>query len=124
MSATPRLATTTAALLHWLGEPSKENWTLFYPRGVCNERGRIGRRWRQTWKKALELSPYGFPVLNYLGYTWIDQSQNLKTAMDYIPQGNEDEPRRTAATSRAWAGPIPASAGSSPRGSILSAPLS
>jgi Flp pilus assembly protein TadD len=23
-------------------------------------------------------------VLNYLGYTWVDQSQNLKTAMDYI----------------------------------------
>ncbi len=24
------------------------------------------------------------PVLNYLGYTWVDQNQNLKTAMDYI----------------------------------------
>ena len=23
-------------------------------------------------------------MLNYLGYTWVDQSQNLKTAMDYI----------------------------------------
>ena len=35
-------------------------------------------------KRALELSPDEFPVLNYLGYTWVDQSQNLKTAMDYI----------------------------------------
>ena len=31
-----------------------------------------------------ELSPDESPVLNYLGYTWVDQSQNLKTAMDYI----------------------------------------
>ena len=31
-----------------VGEPSKENWTLFYARGVCNERLRIGRRRRQT----------------------------------------------------------------------------
>lgn len=28
--------------------------------------------------------PQQVPVLNYLGYTWVDQNQNLKTAMEYI----------------------------------------
>ena len=40
--------------------------------------------YRKDLKRALELSPEESPVLNYLGYTWVDQSQNLKTAMDYI----------------------------------------
>jgi len=67
-----------------VGKPSKENWTLFYARGVCNERLKNWPEAEADLKKALELSPDESPVLNYLGYTWIDQSQNLKTAMDYI----------------------------------------
>jgi tetratricopeptide (TPR) repeat protein len=67
-----------------VGKPTKENWTLFYARGVCNERLKDWPEAEADLKKALELSPDESPVLNYLGYTWIDQSQNLKTAMDYI----------------------------------------
>ena len=67
-----------------VGKPSKENWTLFYARGVCNERLKDWPQAEADLKRALELSPEESPVLNYLGYTWVDQSQNLKTAMDYI----------------------------------------
>jgi tetratricopeptide (TPR) repeat protein len=67
-----------------VGKPSKESWTLFYARGVCNERLKNWPEAEADLKKALELSPDESPVLNYLGYTWVDQSQNLKTAMDYI----------------------------------------
>ncbi|MGC1347312.1 MAG: tetratricopeptide repeat protein [Methyloceanibacter sp.] len=67
-----------------IGKPSKENWPLFYARGVCNERLKDWPAAEADLKRALELSPDESPVLNYLGYTWVDQSQNLKTAMDYI----------------------------------------
>jgi tetratricopeptide (TPR) repeat protein len=67
-----------------VGKPTKEKWTLFYARGVCNERLKDWPEAEADLKKALELSPDESPVLNYLGYTWVDQSQNLKTAMDYI----------------------------------------
>ena len=67
-----------------VGKPTKDNWTLFYARGVCNERLKDWPQAEADLKKALELSPDESPVLNYLGYTWVDQSQNLKTAMDYI----------------------------------------
>jgi tetratricopeptide (TPR) repeat protein len=67
-----------------IGKPSKDNWPLFYARGVCNERLKDWSQAEADLKKALELSPDESPVLNYLGYTWVDQSQNLKTAMDYI----------------------------------------
>src|SRR3546814_1756066 len=33
---------------------------------------------------ALALSPDESLVLNYLGYSWVDQGANLKQAMDYI----------------------------------------
>jgi len=67
-----------------IGKPTKENWPLFYARGVCSERLKDWPSAEADLKKALELSPDESPVLNYLGYTWVDQSQNLKTAMDYI----------------------------------------
>jgi tetratricopeptide (TPR) repeat protein len=67
-----------------IGKPTKQNWTLYYARGVCNERLKEWPAAEVDLKKALELSPDESPVLNYLGYTWVDQSQNLKTAMDYI----------------------------------------
>ena len=67
-----------------VGKPTKQNWTLFYARGVCNERLKEWPAAEADLKRALELSPDESPVLNYLGYTWVDQSQNLKTAMDYI----------------------------------------
>jgi tetratricopeptide (TPR) repeat protein len=67
-----------------IGKPTKENWPLFYARGICNERLKDWPAAEADLKRALELSPDESPVLNYLGYTWVDQSQNLKTAMDYI----------------------------------------
>ena len=70
--------------INLIGKPTKEKWTLFYARGVCNERLKDWPAAEADLKRALELSPDESPVLNYLGYTWVDQSQNLKTAMDYI----------------------------------------
>ena len=65
-------------------KPSHENWTLFYSRGVSNERLKDWPAAESDFKQALELSPEESLVLNYLGYTWVDQGRNLKTAMDYI----------------------------------------
>ncbi|MGC2409022.1 MAG: tetratricopeptide repeat protein [Methyloceanibacter sp.] len=67
-----------------LDKPIKDNWTLYYARGVSSERLKDWPAAEADLKRALELSPDESPVLNYLGYTWVDQSQNLKTAMDYI----------------------------------------
>jgi tetratricopeptide (TPR) repeat protein len=67
-----------------LAKPGKENWTLYYSRGVCNERLHDWPSAETDLKRALELSPDESLVLNYLGYTWVDQGHNLKTGMDYI----------------------------------------
>jgi tetratricopeptide (TPR) repeat protein len=67
-----------------LAKAGKENWTLYYSRGVCNERLHDWPSAEADLKRALELSPDESLVLNYLGYTWVDQGHNLKTGMDYI----------------------------------------
>ena len=70
--------------LKLIPKPTKDNWTLFYSRGVCNERMKDWPAAEADFKEALALSPEESLVLNYLGYSWVDQGQNLKQAMDYI----------------------------------------
>jgi tetratricopeptide (TPR) repeat protein len=70
--------------LKMIPKPTKENWTLFYSRGVCNERLKDWPAAEADFKEAQALSPEESLVLNYLGYSWVDQGQNLKQAMDYI----------------------------------------
>jgi tetratricopeptide (TPR) repeat protein len=67
-----------------IAKPVKDNWTLFYARGVCNERLKDWPAAEADFKQALALSPEESLVLNYLGYSWVDQGQNMKQAMDYI----------------------------------------
>ena len=67
-----------------LPKPTKDNWTLYYSRGVCHERLKDWPAAEADLKRALALSPEESVVLNYLGYSWVDQGMHLKTAMDYI----------------------------------------
>jgi tetratricopeptide (TPR) repeat protein len=65
-------------------KPDKKHWNYFYARGTCYERL---KRWTQAepdLQKALQLSPDQPLVLNYLGYSWVDQSRNLKQGLALI----------------------------------------
>jgi tetratricopeptide (TPR) repeat protein len=75
-----------------IDKPAKDNWALYYSRGVCNERLKDWPQAEADFKKALELSPDESLVLNYLGYSWVDQGTNLKQAMDYIRQAVKLKP--------------------------------
>ena len=67
-----------------IDKPAKDNWSLFYSRGVSNERLKDWPAAEADLKKALELSPDESLVLNYLGYSWVDRGSHLKLAMEYI----------------------------------------
>lgn len=75
-----------------LDKPTKENWMLYYSRGVCNERLKDWPDAEVDFKKALELSPDESLVLNYLGYSWVDQGIHLQHAMDYIRKAVQLKP--------------------------------
>lgn len=58
----------------------KSQWLLYYYRGIANERRKNWKAAEADLKKALELNPDQPLVLNYLGYSWVDQGVNLDEA--------------------------------------------
>jgi len=75
-----------------IDKPTKQNWALYYSRGVCNERLKDWPAAEADFKLALELNPEESLILNYLGYSWVDQGMNLKQAMEYIRQAVQLKP--------------------------------
>jgi Flp pilus assembly protein TadD len=70
----------------------RQHWTLFYFRGICYERAKQWGNAEADLKKALELYPDQPHVLNYLGYSWIDQHVNLDDGMRMIKRAVEQRP--------------------------------
>jgi tetratricopeptide (TPR) repeat protein len=73
-------------------EPARQHWTLFYFRGICLERTKDWPRAEKDLEKALELFPEQPQVLNYLGYSWVDQGLNLDKALKMIRRAVELRP--------------------------------
>jgi tetratricopeptide (TPR) repeat protein len=65
-------------------KPEKRHWSYWYARGTCYERTKQWPLAEADLQKALQLSPDQALVLNYLGYSWIDQNRNLKQGLALI----------------------------------------
>jgi tetratricopeptide (TPR) repeat protein len=75
-----------------VGIPQRDNWALFYFRGICYERSKQWPKAEADFKKALELNPDQPLVLNYLGYSWVDQGLNLEEAFKMLRRAVELRP--------------------------------
>ncbi|MBB5046706.1 tetratricopeptide (TPR) repeat protein [Rhodopseudomonas rhenobacensis] len=75
-----------------LSGAEKNNWVYYYFRGICEERSKQWSKAETDMKKALELQPEQPHVLNYLGYSWIDQGINLDDAMKMIKRAVDQRP--------------------------------
>jgi tetratricopeptide (TPR) repeat protein len=75
-----------------IANPERPNWLIFYFRGICNERDKKWQQAEADLKQALKLFPDQPHVLNYLGYSWIDQGQNLDEGMRMIRRAVEQRP--------------------------------
>jgi tetratricopeptide (TPR) repeat protein len=81
------LAEAVAAYTQAMGrvkEFSARHWAVFFARGAAYER--MGK-WQDAEKdlqQALTLQPDQPDVLNYLGYTWLTQGQNVTQAREMI----------------------------------------
>jgi tetratricopeptide (TPR) repeat protein len=65
-------------------KPEKRHWAYFYSRGTCYERLKDWPKAEADLQKALLLFPDQPLVLNYLGYSWVDQGLNLKQGLSLI----------------------------------------
>src|SRR3954463_4686045 len=70
----------------------KNNWVYYYYRGICEERSKQWSKAEADMRKALQLQPEQPHVLNYLGYSWIDQGINLDEAMKMIKRAVDQRP--------------------------------
>ena len=75
-----------------LSQPEKAHWLIFHFRGICFERSKQWPRAEADLKRALELYPEQPHVLNYLGYSWVDQGVNLEEGMRMIRRAVEQRP--------------------------------
>lgn len=81
-----------------LASPGRANWDLFYFRGIARERTKRWGEGEADLRKALELMPEPLGreralVLNYLGYSLVDQHLKLDEGLDMLRRAVELRPR-------------------------------
>ncbi len=77
--------------------PTAQHWIYFYFRGIAYERTKQWPKAEADLKRALELIPENnargrAQVLNYLGYSWVDQGMNLEEGLAHIRKAVELTP--------------------------------
>ena len=71
---------------------SAKDWPLYYARGVSEERAKRWDAAEADLLQALKLSPDQASVLNYLGYSWVDQGKHLPEAMAMLEKARALSP--------------------------------
>ena len=67
-----------------IGRLERRQWRLLYARAIALERSNQWKRAEADFLEALKFEPDQPFVLNYLGYSWVDQGVNLDRALKMI----------------------------------------
>ncbi|MDI7861502.1 tetratricopeptide repeat protein [Rhizobiaceae bacterium n13] len=71
---------------------NRNQWPVFFQRGIAYERLKKWDQAEPNFRKALELNPDQPQVLNYLGYSWVDMNRNLDEGLEMIRRAVELRP--------------------------------
>lgn len=74
------------------GIGNRSNWRLYYARGIVHERMDDFIGMERDFRKALELNPNQPDVLNYLGYSLVEQRIKLDEALQMIQTAVSENP--------------------------------
>ena len=80
------------AAVAMVGTPEKKNWSLFFARANAAQSAGDWKAAESDLKLALKLNPQEPQILNFLGYTWVDQQQNLTQAVSMLEKANKLAP--------------------------------
>lgn len=85
-------------VLDKMPKDQRGRWPILYYRGTAYERAKEWDRAEADLKAALELVPETEPigrsqVLNYLGYSWVDNGRNIDEAFKLLKRAVELNPR-------------------------------
>jgi tetratricopeptide (TPR) repeat protein len=70
----------------------ESSWSLFFARAISFERQKIWDKAEADFKQAMALRPDDATLLNYLGYSWLDQNRNIPEATKMITRALELRP--------------------------------
>lgn len=73
-------------------KPESQHWILFYALGVSYEQKEDWENAEKNFKKALSLSDNHYLVLNYLGYSYLQQGRNTEEAFTMIVDAYNQSP--------------------------------
>lgn len=73
-------------------EDSRRRWVLLYSRGIAHERNDDMDSAEADFRGALALNPEQPLVLNYLGYSLVEEQRNLDEALDMIERAVKGSP--------------------------------
>ncbi|MEO1650859.1 MAG: tetratricopeptide repeat protein [Pseudomonadota bacterium] len=80
-------------IIEIIGEPTnRRHWLYWYARGTCYERVKQWPKAEADLLIAKKLNPNEPLVLNYLGYSWVDQNRRLKEGLGMIKKAVELRP--------------------------------
>jgi Flp pilus assembly protein TadD len=72
---------------------ARGDWLVWYFRGISYERSKQWPLAEADFKKALTLNPDQPLVMNYLGYSWVDQNTNLDAAFTMLRKAVDLRPK-------------------------------
>ena len=75
-----------------LNPPDKDDWQVYFARAVCEENLKQYAATEADLNTALKISPNQPQVMNYLGYTWVDQGRNLPQALALLEKARALSP--------------------------------
>ena len=75
-----------------LGTDRASAWPLYYARAIAEERSHHWDAAEGDLKHALQISPDQPQVLNYLGYSWVDQGRHLPDALAMLEKARSLSP--------------------------------
>jgi tetratricopeptide (TPR) repeat protein len=74
------------------GTPAKKDWPLFYARAMAEDKAHQPDKAEADLSTALKLSPEQPELLNYLGYTWVDQNKRIPEALTMLEKARTLRP--------------------------------
>jgi len=74
------------------GSLDAKAWPLLYARAVAEEQSKHWDLAELDLKQALKLDPEQPEILNYLGYSWVDQGRNLPQALSMLEKARALRP--------------------------------
>lgn len=75
-----------------VGTPTKKDWALYFARANAAQNAGDWESAERDLTLALKLNPNEPQILNFLGYTWVDQNRNLRQGVSMLEKANRLAP--------------------------------